>query len=231
MSGGWLQTQLTARASLPPVSALRPELSRAAEVERARAGPGNLSLRRVRLHETLGRAQPASVLHSLVTSYKNIPATRSWKLGTHYILCCLEDIENISNITKYLLNLSGRLQSESGCAADCRHQEVSPLLPPPTHIRQQQCYTQLISDSRYHFYCLFISFSVCDKNDENRFLCRHDSGGSIFFRRNDYSAFNVLPKQKINSYHIKVNTLSLQSMNLTVEPSTNCVLCLDGGWM
>lgn len=33
---------------------------------------------------------------------------------------------------------------------------------------------------------------------------RHDSGGSIFFRRNDYSAFNVLPKQKINSYHIKM---------------------------
>jgi len=33
---------------------------------------------------------------------------------------------------------------------------------------------------------------------------RHDSGGSIFFRRNDYSAFNVLPRQKINSYHIKM---------------------------
>jgi len=33
---------------------------------------------------------------------------------------------------------------------------------------------------------------------------RHDSGGSIFARRMDYSSFNVLPKQKINSYHIKM---------------------------
>lgn len=33
---------------------------------------------------------------------------------------------------------------------------------------------------------------------------RHDSGGSIFQRRLDYSSFNVLPKQKINSYHIKM---------------------------
>jgi len=33
---------------------------------------------------------------------------------------------------------------------------------------------------------------------------RHDSGGSIFSRRMDYSSFNVLPKQKINSYHIKM---------------------------
>jgi len=33
---------------------------------------------------------------------------------------------------------------------------------------------------------------------------RHDSGGSIFCRRMDYSSFNVLPKQKINSYHIKM---------------------------
>lgn len=33
---------------------------------------------------------------------------------------------------------------------------------------------------------------------------RHDSGGSIFTRRMDYSSFNVLPKQKINSYHIKM---------------------------
>jgi len=33
---------------------------------------------------------------------------------------------------------------------------------------------------------------------------RHDSGGSIFSRRLDYSSFNVLPKQKINSYHIKM---------------------------
>jgi len=33
---------------------------------------------------------------------------------------------------------------------------------------------------------------------------RHDSGGSIFMRRMDYSSFNVLPKQKINSYHIKM---------------------------
>jgi hypothetical protein len=33
---------------------------------------------------------------------------------------------------------------------------------------------------------------------------RHDSGGSIFVRRMDYSSFNVLPKQKINSYHIKM---------------------------
>jgi len=33
---------------------------------------------------------------------------------------------------------------------------------------------------------------------------RHDSGGSIFVRRPDYSAFNVLPRHKINSYHIKM---------------------------
>lgn len=33
---------------------------------------------------------------------------------------------------------------------------------------------------------------------------RHDSGGSIFQRRSDYSSFNVLPRHKINSYHIKV---------------------------
>ena len=39
----------------------------------------------------------------------------------------------------------------------------------------------------------------------NDFLAfRHDSGGSIFVRRMDYSSFNVLPKQKINSYHIKM---------------------------
>lgn len=35
-------------------------------------------------------------------------------------------------------------------------------------------------------------------------FARHDSGGSIFQRRLDYSSFNVLPKQKINSYHIKM---------------------------
>jgi len=33
---------------------------------------------------------------------------------------------------------------------------------------------------------------------------RHDSGGSIFLRRSDYSSFNVLPRSKINSYHIKM---------------------------
>jgi hypothetical protein len=33
---------------------------------------------------------------------------------------------------------------------------------------------------------------------------RHDSGGSIFLRRTDYSSFNVLPRSKINSYHIKM---------------------------
>ncbi|XP_040572113.1 headcase protein [Lepeophtheirus salmonis] len=33
---------------------------------------------------------------------------------------------------------------------------------------------------------------------------RHDSGGSIFQRRLDYSSFNVLPRHKINSYHIKM---------------------------
>jgi len=33
---------------------------------------------------------------------------------------------------------------------------------------------------------------------------RHDSGGSIFTRRSDYSSFNVLPRSKINSYHIKM---------------------------
>ena len=38
------------------------------------------------------------------------------------------------------------------------------------------------------------------------FFSRHDSGGSIFQRRMDYSSFNVLPKHKINSYHIKVRT-------------------------
>ena len=43
--------------------------------------------------------------------------------------------------------------------------------------------------------CVWLSF-----ND----VFRHDSGGSIFSRRLDYSSFNVLPKQKINSYHIKM---------------------------
>jgi len=33
---------------------------------------------------------------------------------------------------------------------------------------------------------------------------RHDSGGSIFMRRPDFSSFNSLPKHKINSYHIKM---------------------------
>lgn len=33
---------------------------------------------------------------------------------------------------------------------------------------------------------------------------RHDSGGSIFKHRSDYSSFNVLPKHKVNSYHIKM---------------------------
>merc|ERR1712203_505926 len=33
---------------------------------------------------------------------------------------------------------------------------------------------------------------------------RHDSGGSIFQRRHDYSSFNALPKHMINSYHIKM---------------------------
>jgi len=33
---------------------------------------------------------------------------------------------------------------------------------------------------------------------------RHDSGGSIFMRRPDFSSFNILPKHKINSYHIKM---------------------------
>ena len=36
------------------------------------------------------------------------------------------------------------------------------------------------------------------------FFSRHDSGGSIFLRRSDYSSFNVLPRSKINSYHIKM---------------------------
>lgn len=39
-------------------------------------------------------------------------------------------------------------------------------------------------------------------NPEDR--SRHDSGGSIFLRRSDFSSFNVLPKHKINSYHIKM---------------------------
>ena len=45
------------------------------------------------------------------------------------------------------------------------------------------------------------------ENHDNYYLVfcsRHDSGGSIFQRRLDYSSFNVLPKQKINSYHIKM---------------------------
>ena len=35
-------------------------------------------------------------------------------------------------------------------------------------------------------------------------LSRHDSGGSIFQRRPDYSSFNALPRHKINSYHIRM---------------------------
>ena len=42
---------------------------------------------------------------------------------------------------------------------------------------------------------------------ETGLFCSHDSGGSIFTRRSDYSSFNVLPRSKINSYHIKVRSI------------------------
>lgn len=41
------------------------------------------------------------------------------------------------------------------------------------------------------------------------FLCRQSCGANgIFSRRLDFSAFNSLPRTKLNSYHIKVSTRS-----------------------
>lgn len=36
--------------------------------------------------------------------------------------------------------------------------------------------------------------------------CRFSAlnGSGIFFRRKDFSAFNILPRHKLNSYHVKV---------------------------
>ena len=65
-------------------------------------------------------------------------------------------------------------------------------------IRNSQC---VVSS---HFSALTVSLSVS--------ICRHDSGGSIFLRRPDYSAFNVLPRHKINSYHIKVRLIGCTSV-------------------
>lgn len=42
------------------------------------------------------------------------------------------------------------------------------------------------------------------RRSNNMERARHDSGGSIFMRRPDFSSFNILPKHKINSYHIKM---------------------------
>lgn len=49
---------------------------------------------------------------------------------------------------------------------------------------------------------VFVKFSI--------FCCYRFSalnGSGIFFRRKDFSAFNILPRHKLNSYHVKVRDL------------------------
>ena len=53
---------------------------------------------------------------------------------------------------------------------------------------------------------------------------RHDSGGSIFKHRSDYSSFNVLPKHKVNSYHIKVSSNHSNHSNPVVHIMTKYML-------
>ena len=59
------------------------------------------------------------------------------------------------------------------------------------------------------------------------FFIRHDSGGSIFQRRHDYSSFNALPKHMINSYHIKVNHSDTIIISMDkkreLENKTDCI--------
>lgn len=45
---------------------------------------------------------------------------------------------------------------------------------------------------------------------------RHGSGGSMFARRADFSSFNVLPRDKINSYHIKVGADLVQFIHVVL---------------
>ncbi|MPC54389.1 hypothetical protein E2C01_048300 [Portunus trituberculatus] len=44
----------------------------------------------------------------------------------------------------------------------------------------------------------------------------HGSGGSMFARRADFSSFNVLPRDKINSYHIKVGADLVQFIHVVL---------------
>ena len=48
------------------------------------------------------------------------------------------------------------------------------------------------------------------------FFLRHGSGGSMFARRSDFSSFNVLPRHKINSYHIKVGADLVQFIHVVL---------------
>ncbi|XP_045134793.1 headcase protein-like [Portunus trituberculatus] len=65
---------------------------------------------------------------------------------------------------------------------------------------------------------------------------RHGSGGSMFARRADFSSFNVLPRDKINSYHIKMEDdgfpgnddtrcFILSTLAAQRTSRTACVLC------
>ncbi|XP_043210114.1 headcase protein-like [Amphibalanus amphitrite] len=79
-------------------------------------------------------------------------------------------------------------------------------------------------------------------NPKNEFLTerlRHNSGGNgIFARRTDFSSFNILPKHKINSYHIKMEDegsqgnddtrcFLLSSLASARMCRTFCVVCGD----
>lgn len=56
---------------------------------------------------------------------------------------------------------------------------------------------------------------------------RHGSGGSMFARRADFSSFNVLPRHKINSYHIKVGADLVQLIHVVLF--VHSPLCVSQG--
>ncbi|XP_021957510.2 headcase protein [Folsomia candida] len=78
-------------------------------------------------------------------------------------------------------------------------------------------------------------FKFQRKNSNGGDRIRHNSTGSLFCRRNDFSSFNFLPKQKQNSYHIKMDDdghgnddmrfvvlATLQNQRMT---KVNCCMC------
>lgn len=65
---------------------------------------------------------------------------------------------------------------------------------------------------------------------------RHPSGSSIFSRRQDYSSFNSLPRNKINSYHIKtedegnqgndeIRCFILSTLSANKTSGVSCIFC------